>query len=87
MKMPYSIIIENRAQKEFLKLPAQYSAAARLAIDALAENPRPYGVKKLAGSKDGYRVRVGGYRILYTIEDNRRLVTVYRIKDRKDVYR
>ena len=65
--MSYSVIIENRAQKEFFKLPPQYGAAVRQAIDALAVNPRPHGVKKLAGSKDGYRVRVGVYRILYTI--------------------
>ncbi len=85
--MSYSVIIENRAQKEFFKLPAQYSAAARQAIDALSDDPRPHGVKKMMGSKDGYRVRFGGYRILYTIDDKRRLVTIYRIRDRKDVYK
>jgi len=84
--MSYSVIIENRAQKEFFKLPHQYGAAVRQAIDALAVNPRPHGVKKLAGSKDGYRVRVGVYRILYTIDDKRRLATIYRIRDRKDAY-
>ena len=84
--MSYSVIIENRAQKEFFKLPEHYTAAARAAIDALAGNPRPHGVKKLAGSKDGYRVRFGDYRILYTSDDKRRLVTIYRIRNRKDVY-
>jgi mRNA interferase RelE/StbE len=84
--MSYSVIIENRAQKDFFKLPAHFSAPVRHTIDTLAGNPRPHGVKKLAGSKDGYRVRVGNYRILYTIDDNRRLVTIYRIRDRKEAY-
>ena len=84
--MSYSVIIENRAQKEFIKLPANYTMAAQHTINALIENPRPHGVKKLAGSKDGYRVRFGSYRILYTIDDKRRLVTIYRIRDRKDAY-
>jgi mRNA interferase RelE/StbE len=84
--MSYSVIIENRAQKEFFKLPLQYGAAVRQAIDALAVNPRPHGVKKLQGSKDGYLVRVGVYRILYTIDDKRRCATIYRIRDRIDAY-
>jgi mRNA interferase RelE/StbE len=84
--MSYSVIIENRAQNEFFKLPLQYGAVVRQAIDTLAVNPRPHGVKKLSGTKDGYRVRVGVYRILYTIDDKRRLVTIYRIRDRKDAY-
>jgi mRNA interferase RelE/StbE len=84
--MPYSVIIENRAQKEFLKLPALYNSSIRHTIGTLADNPRSHGVKKLAGSTDGYRIRVGDYRILYTIDDKRKLVTIYRIRNRKDAY-
>jgi mRNA interferase RelE/StbE len=84
--MLYVVIIENKAQKEFLKLPAAYHHLVKKNIDALAAHPRPNGIKKLMGSKDAYRVRVGEYRVLFTIDDKRKVVTIYRIRNRKDAY-
>ena len=62
--------------------------AARRAdrIEALAEDPRPPGCKKLSGS-ERYRIRQGPYRIVYAIEDNQLIVYVVKIGDRKSVYR
>jgi mRNA interferase RelE/StbE len=85
--MPYEVIIENRAQKEFCKLHRPWNHAVGKAISQLADTPRPAGVKKLSGSKDGYRVRTGDYRVLYTIDDRRNVVSVYRIRNRKEAYR
>jgi mRNA interferase RelE/StbE len=85
--MPYSIIIENKAQKDFLMLSSPFDMAVKRHIDALENNPRPVGVKKLAGAKDGYRVRAGDYRILYTIDDRRKVITIFRIRHRREVYR
>ena len=51
------------------------------AILALSQNPRPHGCKKLT-DKGGYRIRVGNYRILYTVDDKAKAVVVYRIKIR-----
>jgi mRNA interferase RelE/StbE len=82
----YTIIIENKAQKEFLKLNPPLDGAVKSSIDKLAKNPRPHGVKKLTGTKDGYRIRVADYRILYTIDDKCNIVTIYRIRHRKEVY-
>lgn len=56
-------------------------------IEALAEQPRPPGVEKLAGADDLYRVRVGDYRIVYAIKDEVLLVLVVRVGHRRDVYR
>lgn len=57
------------------------------AIPPLTTNPRPYGSKKLT-EKEGYRIRVGDYRILYTIDDEAKVVVVYRIKIKgKSTYR
>lgn len=84
--MAYVVIIENKAQKEFMHLNPPFENAMKKMIDSLEKNPRPHGVKKLAGAKDGYRVRVGDYRILYVIDDKKKIVTVYRIRHRKDVY-
>jgi mRNA interferase RelE/StbE len=54
---------------------------------ALAEDPRPNGVEKLTGDIDILRVRVGDYRILYTIEDAVLLILVVRVRHRREVYR
>ncbi|MEJ7760207.1 MAG: type II toxin-antitoxin system RelE/ParE family toxin [Gemmatimonadaceae bacterium] len=56
-------------------------------IDALAQDPRPAGVKKLEGEADIYRVRVGNFRIIYRIENRKLLILVLLVGDRKDVYR
>ncbi len=82
----YRIILENRAEKEIQALPNQVIQAVYDSIKELRNNPRPNGVKKLMG-QDGWRVRVQDYRILYTINDKSRLVTIYRVKHRKDAYR
>jgi mRNA interferase RelE/StbE len=55
-------------------------------IRALAENPRPPGCTKLTGS-EGYRIRCGDYRVVYSIEDERLVVFVVKVGLRKDVYR
>jgi mRNA interferase RelE/StbE len=52
----------------------------------LSDNPRHSGSKKLT-AREGYRIRVGDYRVLYKIDDNAKVVTVYRVKARGDVYR
>ena len=51
------------------------------------DTPRPVGVRKLTGTKDAYRLRVGDYRIIYQINDNVLTVFVIRVRHRKDVYR
>jgi len=56
-------------------------------IDALAQDPRPAGVKKLEGEADIYRVRDENFRIIYRIEDRKLLILVLLVGDRRDVYR
>ena len=57
------------------------------AIDKLAEDPRPYGVKKLKGEDNAYRIRIGDYRVIYTIEDVIKIIEIQRIRHRKDAYK
>ena len=57
------------------------------AVDDLSLNPYPQGVRKLAGSEDTYRIRVGDYRVLYAIIENRFIVQVIRVGHRRDVYK
>jgi mRNA interferase RelE/StbE len=83
----YQIIVERKAEKEADKIPVKYRQAIDKEILALASNPRPEGSKKLT-EKEGYRFRIGNYRILYTIDDSAKVIVVYRIKIKgKSTYR
>jgi mRNA interferase RelE/StbE len=82
----YKLEIETKALKEFEKLPNERRALIGGVFDDLQDKPRPPGAKKLSGA-DGYRVRSGDYRILYTIDDAVKRIRVYRVGHRKEVYR
>jgi len=77
--------ILRRAQKALAQLPRGDYERVRDAIRALAAEPRPPGCKKLVG-REGWRIRVGRYRVLYEIEDVVRVVTVLDVGHRRDVY-
>ena len=68
-------------------LPADVRRRIGAKIDALADEPRPPRVRKLAGMRDTYRVRVGDYRVIYEIHDDVLLVLVIDVGHRRDVYR
>jgi mRNA interferase RelE/StbE len=81
----YRVEIAEPAAKSIAKLHSQVALRVRNAILGLAENPRPHGVKKLQG-ENAYRLRVGDYRIVYTINDRLVLVIVIRVGHRSDIY-
>jgi len=83
----YNVIIKASAKKELATLPKPIIARLIAAIESLATDPRPNGVRKLTGTQDMYRVRVADYRIVYRIEDDRLIIEVVRVAHRKDVYR
>lgn len=86
--MTYSVSLRRSALKELQSLPKTAVQKVGGAIDKLAENPRPDGVKKLKGSEeDLYRIRVGDFRIVYSIEDEIKIVDIRKIGHRKDIYR
>jgi mRNA interferase RelE/StbE len=83
----YKLRIKKSAAKELeaISRKADRQRVARR-IEALAEDPKPPGCKKLSGS-ERYRVRQGSYRIVYAIEDDELVVYIVKIGDRKSVYR
>ena len=84
----YEIRITDAAAKELDALPRRKDRQAVVSrILRLAEDPRPPGCMKLSGHEELYRVRQGPYRIVYTIEDDRLVVIVIRVADRKEAYR
>lgn len=86
--MRYTVLVAKPARK-FLERLTDASQRARFErmIDGLAVNPRPSGCQQLQGMRGAYRVRVGGFRILYQIEDDRLLVLVTDIGSRGQIYR
>ena len=84
----YRVLIKPSAAKE-IEAADQKRDRQRIvaSIRALAGEPRPAGCEKLAGESNRYRVRVGRYRVVYSIADAELLVLVVRVADRKDVYR
>ncbi|MCW3127160.1 MAG: addiction module toxin, RelE/StbE family [Bacteroidetes bacterium] len=83
--MAYSLSFSKRAFKELEQIGEPFYSNIKQAIYGLTENPRPQGVKKLKG-RDGYRIRVGNYRVIYNIFDKQLVVDVITIGNRKDVY-
>lgn len=84
----YKINIGESALEQLHKLQKKVVIKIDAAINKLGENPRPLGVKKMKGfSEDLYRVRVGDYRNIYSIEDVIKLGDVRQIGHRKDIYR
>ena len=82
----YSLRIKRSAERELRRLPSRDVERIVRVIGLLAENPRPPGGQKLA-TGDGYRIRQGNYRIVYTVDDEERVVEIYKIGHRREVYR
>jgi len=82
----YSIDILRVAQKQLAGIDRIQQQRIIDAVRALASDPRPSGCKKLSG-RPAWRIRIGPYRVIYEIHDDRLLVLVVTIGDRKDVYR
>ena len=85
--MTYQLVFSKRAAKELADLPRDIVSRLDKEIQSLAEKPRPADCKKLKGKfADGYRVRVGDYRILYLIDDQQHRINIYRVGHRRDIY-
>jgi len=82
----YRITYKGSVAKELRKIDRQTQKRLLAAIEGLAPNPRPDGVKKLKSKYDHYRIRVGNYRVVYEIADEQPRVLVLRVAHRKDVY-
>ena len=83
----YRVFLERAAERDIGRLPSNIHDRIIQAIRSLESNPRPPGCRKLAGMKNDWRIRVGDYRIVYEIADAIRIVRVYRVRHRRDVYR
>lgn len=85
--MTYEIEFTKGANKQLKKLPSHLKERIDSKIEELAIEPRPAGVKKLVDEESLYRIKVGDYRVIYQIFDTILLVSVIKVKHRRDVYK
>lgn len=81
--MAYKVEIHGAAQKQLLSFPKEIQSRIALAIDGLANTPRPEGCKKLRET-GLWRLRAGRYRIIYSIEDDAQLIRVVKVAIRRE---
>jgi mRNA interferase RelE/StbE len=82
----YTVEVRPSARKQLNDIEGQDRARVLRRIAELADNPRPHGTVKLTGS-DEWRIRIGNYRVVYTIADDVLVVTVVEIGHRREIYR
>ena len=83
----YEVYLERAAENDLKRLPTTTFHRIISQIRALAENPRPSGCRKLAGSKNDWRIRIGDHRVLYEIDEKVKAVRIMRVRHRREVYR
>lgn len=83
---PYQIEAQPDLVKQMKGIPAQDQVRLNEKIEALATDPRPAGVEKLSGV-EGWRIRIGNYRVVYHIDDTTRTVVITRVGQRGNIYR
>jgi mRNA interferase RelE/StbE len=83
----YEVYLERSAERDLRRLSAKVFSRIIPEIRALAENPRPHGCRKITGSKNDWRIRIGDYRVIYEIDEKTSIVRVMRVRHRRQVYR
>ena len=83
----YEIEVSRTAEKQLRKLPRSDQERVIRKMLALADHPFPPGARKLTGYEDVYRVRVGRYRVLYSVSGRSLVIIILKIGHRRDIYR
>ena len=83
----YRVEVTRSAERQLRRLPHLDRERVARTMLALADDPFPRGTRKLSGYDDVFRVRVGRYRILYSVSNTEVIIVILKIGHRKDVYR
>jgi mRNA interferase RelE/StbE len=83
----YSVTFARSARKELEALEIPYVERIVVRIEALMRDPRPRDCKKLQGEENLWRIRIGNYRVVYAIYDEKRVVDIIAVRHRRDIYR
>ncbi|HEX9804623.1 MAG TPA: type II toxin-antitoxin system RelE/ParE family toxin [Candidatus Dojkabacteria bacterium] len=85
--MSYKILFSKKVLKDIRKIPKPILIRIKERILSLQTDPRPNTSTKLSGQDNLYRIRINNYRVIYTIQDSIRIITIIKIAHRKKVYR
>lgn len=83
----YAITFARSARRELETLDASVVRRVIAKVEGLAQDPRPSGSRKLQGEQNLWRIRIGDYRVIYSVDDRQRVVDLVRIRHRREVYR
>jgi len=83
----YSITFARSARKELEKLPRPIAQRVVEHVEALMKMPRPSRAIKLQGNKNLWRIRIGDYRVIYSIDDSAHVIDISAVRHRRDAYR
>jgi mRNA interferase RelE/StbE len=84
----YEVLLEAAAERDLGRLPqTEFHRLVTRIKKALGEEPRPSGCRKIAGSKNDWRIRVGTYRVIDEIDEKAKAVKVMRVRHRREAYR
>jgi mRNA interferase RelE/StbE len=83
----YEVYLERSAEIDLKRLPTSIFHRIIPQIKTLSGNPRPSGCRKITGSKNDWRIRIGDYRIIYEIDEKAKAVRVMRVRHRREIYR
>ncbi len=87
IRQVYEVYLERAAEKDLKRLTSENFYRLIQSVKALAKNPRPPGCRKISGSMNDWRIRVGDYRVIYEIDDQEKAVRVMRVRHRREAYR
>jgi mRNA interferase RelE/StbE len=87
MTVSYEMRFVRSFEKDLRNLSAHMIPVIMNKVLKLSDQPRPQQSKKLKGTKDEYRLRVGDYRVFYTIDDTRKIIIVFHVAHRREAYR
>lgn len=82
----YEVTFARSARRELEALPAPIVARVVARVEALSQDPRPRGCRKLRGANDLWRLRVGDYRVIYAVSDKDRAVDIVAVRHRREAY-
>jgi len=83
----YKVQWKHSAEQDLRNIDRQQIPRVVKSVETLAENPFPLQYRKLRGAKQLYRIRVGDYRVVYQVNTKSKIVTIYYVRHRKEVYR
>jgi len=84
--MAYTVCLKRSAEKELDDLPAKIHDKIIQGLLSLEDNPLPRNAKKLHG-REGFRMRIGAYRVLYIVDEKEKKIEIVSVADRKEAYR